>query len=61
MKKIAIELAEEAYVLADKSKFTETFFAKVANVEQATIITSNVEQSLVQQYVEITNMKVVTP
>lgn len=61
LKKIAIELAEEAYVLADKSKFTETFFAKVANVEQATIITSNVEQSLVQQYVEITNMKVVTP
>lgn len=43
LKKLAIELAEESFVLADKSKFKETFFAKVAEIENAGIITTNLD------------------
>lgn len=60
LKKIAMDLAEETFVLADKSKFTETFFAKVADIETANIITANVDNEAISEYLEKTNMKVVT-
>lgn len=60
LKKIAMELAEESFVLADKSKFTETFFAKVAEIEKAGIITTNLDNKAMKEYFEKTNMKVVT-
>lgn len=60
LKRVAIELAEEPYVLADKSKFSETFFAKVGDVGEAAIITSNLNSELLGRYKEKTNMKVVT-
>ncbi|KOS67902.1 DeoR faimly transcriptional regulator [Lysinibacillus contaminans] len=60
LKKIAMELAEETFVLADKSKFTETFFAKVAEIEEAGIITSNLDNEAMEEYLDKTNMKVVT-
>ena len=62
LKKIAIDLSEEAFVLADKSKFTETFFAKIADIEEVVIITTHLDdEALTKQYLEKTNMKVVTP
>ena len=62
LKKIAIDLSEEAFVLADKSKFTETFFAKIADIEEVVIITTYLDdEALTKQYLEKTNMKVVTP
>lgn len=60
LKKIAMELAEETFVLADKSKFTETFFAKVAEIEKAGIITTNLDNEVMKEYFDKTNMKVVT-
>ena len=60
LKKIAMELAEETFVLADKSKFTETFFAKVAEIEKADIITTNLDKEAMKEYLEKTNVKVVT-
>lgn len=60
LKKIAMELAEETFVLADKSKFTETFFAKVAEIEKAGIITTNLDDEVLKEYIDKTNMKVVT-
>ena len=60
LKKIAMELAEETFVLADKSKFTETFFAKVAEIEKAGIITTNLYDEVLKEYIDKTNMKVVT-
>ncbi|MGE7837593.1 DeoR/GlpR family DNA-binding transcription regulator [Viridibacillus arvi] len=60
LKKLAIELAEESFVLADKSKFKETFFAKVAEIENAGIITTNLDNEAMKKFSEKTNMKVVT-
>lgn len=60
LKKVAIEQAEEVFVLADKSKFSETFFSKVADIEKATIITNDMDDELLSKYKEKTNMKVVT-
>ena len=60
LKKIAIELAEESFILADQSKFKETFFAKVAEIEQAGIITTNLDNHAMKEYLDKTNMKVVT-
>ncbi|QOV13348.1 DeoR/GlpR family DNA-binding transcription regulator [Viridibacillus arvi] len=60
LKKLAIELAEESFVLADKSKFKETFFAKVAEIENAGIITTNLDNEAMKKFAEKTNMKVVT-
>ena len=60
LKKIAINLSEESFVLADQSKFTETFFAKVAEIEEVGIITTNLDEQLIKEYSSKTNMKVVT-
>ncbi|MGM9924843.1 MAG: DeoR/GlpR family DNA-binding transcription regulator [Bacillus sp. (in: firmicutes)] len=60
MKKAAMELSETTYVLADKTKFRETFFAKVAEIEEATIITSTLDQELQKAFELKTNLKVVT-
>lgn len=60
LKNIAIELSEHAYILADKSKFSDTFFAKVAEINQASIITTAIDSELAEQFKEKTNLKVVT-
>ncbi|MGM9928351.1 MAG: DeoR/GlpR family DNA-binding transcription regulator [Bacillus sp. (in: firmicutes)] len=59
LKQIAIELAEEAFVLADESKFTETFFSKVCDVDHATIITDKMDEELLKKFRQKTDMKVV--
>ena len=60
LKNTAIELSEEAYILADNSKFSETFFSKVADVSEATIITNQLDDDLLIKFRDKTNMKVVT-
>lgn len=60
LKKVAISLSEVSYVLADKTKFKETFFAKVADVEEAIIITSNLDNMLQKEFEAKTKLKVVT-
>lgn len=60
LKKAALSLSEMSYVLADKTKFHETFFAKVADLEEATLMTANIDE-LVKKELEVkTNLKVVT-
>ncbi|MFJ5765765.1 DeoR/GlpR family DNA-binding transcription regulator [Lysinibacillus sp. NPDC093210] len=61
LKKTAMELSEETIVLADKSKISEIYFAKVAEIEKASIITTNIDNETVEKYLEKTNLKVVTP
>ncbi|MFS0784460.1 DeoR/GlpR family DNA-binding transcription regulator [Bacillus sp. 1P06AnD] len=60
LKRIAMDLAEEAFVLADKTKFNDTFFSKVGEVAEATIITANIDHKLQKAYQEKTKIKVVT-
>ena len=62
LKKIAIDLSKEVFVLVDKSKFTKTFFAKICDIEEVTIITTKLDdEGLTKQFLEKTNMKVVKP
>lgn len=59
IKMTAIRLAQEAYVLVDDSKFNEVFFAKIADLREATIITNNIKESLHKALQVKTNVKVV--
>ena len=43
---MALTLANEGYFLIDESKFSEVAFAKIANVEEANIITNHLEIDL---------------
>ncbi len=60
LKKMAMELAEETFVLADNSKFSEIFFAKVAEIDQVTIFTTNLANEAAKEYLDQTSLKVVT-
>lgn len=60
IKQLAISLSREAFVLADESKFSEIAFAKIADIQDATIITNELEEEMKNQYTSITNIKVVT-
>src|SRR5690625_7453261 len=58
IKQQAIALAREADVLADKSKFSEIAFAKIANLNETTIITDESNQDQREQLNHKTNKKV---
>ncbi|OPJ57987.1 DeoR/GlpR family DNA-binding transcription regulator [Clostridium oryzae] len=58
LKEAAIKFSVEAFVLADKSKFGEIAFVKVADLNHATIITDE-EADEVARYKEKTKIKVV--
>jgi len=58
LKENAIDISREAFILADESKFGEVAFVKVADLEQATIIT-NTEVQDYERYKEKTRIKVV--
>lgn len=60
IKELAISLSREAYILADDTKFTEVAFAKIADIDAATIITNDLEQDVKKQYAGKTEIKVVT-
>lgn len=60
VKQKAISLAREAYVLADNTKFAEISFAKIAEIHEASVITNELADETVKQYVNRTSIKVVT-
>jgi len=60
IKKLAISLSREAYVVADESKFSEIAFAKITDLHLATIITNELNLDTKEQYNNKTNIKVVT-
>ena len=55
LKQMALTLANEGYFLIDESKFSEVAFAKIANVEDANIITNHLEIDL-EKYKQQTNV-----
>lgn len=60
IKELAISLSREAFILADESKFTEVGFAKIADIDSATVITNDLDTDIKDQYVGKTEIKVVT-
>lgn len=60
VKTTAISLSREAYVLADDSKFLETAFSKIANLDEATVITNKLDTETHTHFTNHTNIKVVT-
>nr|WP_295971691.1 DeoR/GlpR family DNA-binding transcription regulator [uncultured Bacillus sp.] len=61
IKNLALSLSREAYVVADESKFSEISFAKIADINEATIITNELDNSSLDHYIGKTQIKVVTP
>lgn len=60
VKKLAISLSREAFVVSDESKFSEISFAKIADLHLATIITNELDPDTQEQYHSKTKIKVVT-
>ena len=57
VKTAALEQSEECFVLADPSKFDNVSFVKVAELSQATIITSSLSQPVRARYREQTTIQ----
>lgn len=60
IKQLAISLTREAFIVADESKFSEIAFAKIADLHLATIITSELDADMKEQFHSKTKIKVVT-
>jgi DeoR family transcriptional regulator, fructose operon transcriptional repressor len=60
VKQKAIALSREAYVLADETKFCEIAFAKIGDINEAIIITNEIDEETKNQYLGKTTIKVVT-
>jgi DeoR family transcriptional regulator, fructose operon transcriptional repressor len=50
IKKSAMKLSGQKYVLADHSKFSEVSFSKFASIEEATIITNELDEDIMSLY-----------
>ncbi|WP_243292309.1 DeoR/GlpR family DNA-binding transcription regulator [Bacillus sp. FJAT-47783] len=59
IKREALQLSRESFILADHSKFNEISFAKIANINQATIITNKAENETFKPFEALTTVKVV--
>jgi DeoR family fructose operon transcriptional repressor len=59
IKKAALQLSREKYVLADYTKFGEIAFSKIAHLSEAKIITNEVEEDVLHPYAKNTAIKVV--
>jgi DeoR family fructose operon transcriptional repressor len=60
VKEKAISLSREAFVLADSSKFAEIAFAKITDIQNASIITNELNDEIKDEYLNRTAIKVVT-
>lgn len=60
LKKKALQLSQESFVLADRSKFGQIAFSEIAPISSATIITNEMTKELLQPYKGKTSVKVVT-
>ncbi len=56
VKKLAIKLANESFILADSSKINEVTFAKIAPLQSGTIITNQCEEEIAAAYRDITTV-----
>lgn len=59
VKQLASSLARKTYVVADPAKYNKVSFAKVLDLEQATLIVSETDQEIIDQIAEKTTVKVV--
>lgn len=59
IKQLALTLSRETYIVADESKFSEIAFAKIANINDAAIITNEIDGSMLEQFLDKTKIKVV--
>ncbi|WP_456277749.1 DeoR/GlpR family DNA-binding transcription regulator [Bacillus sp. AK128] len=59
IKRKALHLGQRAYVLADNTKFHEVTFARIADINQASIITNVIENEILAEYKEKTRIEVV--
>ncbi|MFJ7830303.1 DeoR/GlpR family DNA-binding transcription regulator [Peribacillus sp. NPDC097197] len=60
LKKTAIRLSNQSYVLADSSKLNEVTFAKVADVSEVILLTDSNNEAAVEQLLKNPKIKVVT-
>lgn len=60
VKRKAINLSRETFVLADETKFSEVAFAKVADLHESSIITNKIDPEIAETYKSKTSIKVVT-
>lgn len=60
LKKIALKLAQDGYVLADDSKLNQVSFAKIDDLQAATIIINKPTETSLDLFEKKTNVKVVT-
>lgn len=60
IKEKAIVLSREAFVVSDHTKFSEVSFAKITEIDKATIITNELEEEMKKVYAGKTKIKVVT-
>ncbi|MCF6136706.1 DeoR/GlpR family DNA-binding transcription regulator [Pseudalkalibacillus berkeleyi] len=60
IKRLGLELSKESYVLSDESKFQEVSFSKVADINQASILTNLKEESIIDDLSRMTTVKVVS-
>ncbi|MBM7586043.1 DeoR family fructose operon transcriptional repressor [Bacillus pakistanensis] len=56
VKSLAMQLSQQAYVVTDHTKFNEVTFSKVAELEEATIITNEIENDLLNEFLEKTTV-----
>lgn len=59
IKQTAIHLSQQAFVLADHSKLNESTFAKIAPLQEATMITDETDEELLAMYEAKTTVEVV--
>ncbi|WP_078430099.1 DeoR/GlpR family DNA-binding transcription regulator [Alkalihalobacterium alkalinitrilicum] len=60
VKECALSRAQQAFLLVDHTKFGEISFAKIADIDEVTIITSSaVDQEVIKAYKKKTDIKVV--
>lgn len=50
IKRAALQLAREKYILADHTKFGEIAFSKINDLAEAKVITGEIEEDIYQQY-----------
>ncbi len=56
VKKTAISISEKVFIIADYSKFGETSFAKIGEIEEAIILTDEIDDVLAKQFEEKTSL-----
>jgi DeoR family transcriptional regulator, fructose operon transcriptional repressor len=61
VKRLALSLSQETFILADHSKFNEASFSKVADLHEAVILTNELDEDAAYDFEDKTEIRVVTP